>query len=284
MITVIILTYNDEVQIENCLRSLEGLTDDIVVIDSYSEDETQAICRRYAARFFQNPFVNQAIQFNWALDNIEFKHEWILRLDSDEVIPEKLRVEIIDMISNNPAEHGFYLNRRMYWMGRWLRHGRMYPHYILRLFRLGSGRYEERTEEHMIVEGPVGYMKNDFLEDNKKTHSIILQKSIYKLRPVSFVKFLKKLMSMAGAGLEARFFGAKVNRTRWLKQRVYARVPLFTRPLLYFIYRYVFCLGFLDGKPGLIFHVLQGFWYRFYIDSKVYESELPRVDRDFRDI
>src|SRR5438094_498534 len=117
MITVIILTYNDEAQIDTCLASVERLTDDIIVVDSFSTDATVEICKRRGAQVIQHEFVNQALQFNWALDNAPIKYHWILRLDSDEVIPRALTQEIRQRVG---AEHyaGYYLNRRMYWMNR----------------------------------------------------------------------------------------------------------------------------------------------------------------------
>lgn len=276
MISIILLTYQDEVQIENCLRSLVDLTDDIIVVDSFSTDRTLGICRQYGARVFQNPFVNQAIQFNWALDHIDIKYDWILRLDSDEMVPNRLKAEIKRRVGQEPAVNAYYMNRRMYWMGRWLRHGRMYPHFIVRMFRKGKARYEEKTEEHLIVDGEIGYLKADFLEDNKKNHlDYFTEKHLATARG----ELQEIQQPPAGAAtdvpaIEPKLFGVKVHRTRWLKEKVYARTPLFVRPFLYFGYRYFLCLGFLDGVPGLIFHVLQGFWYRFYIDARVYESRL----------
>jgi len=178
------------------------------------------------------------------------------------------------------------LNRRMIWMGRWLRWGRIYPHYIVRLFRKGKARYEERTEEHLIVDGPTGRMENDFLEDNKKNNLDYFTEKHLATARGELEEILAKERDRLSQGIEPRLFGPKVNRTRWLKENVYSRAPLFVRPFLYFIYRYFLCLGFLDGVPGLIFHVLQGFWYRFYIDAKAYEESLSRMpqEKDWRKI
>lgn len=273
MISIVILTYNDEIQIGDCLSSLEGLSDDIVIIDSLSTDRTREICEGHGARFVQNPFVNQAIQFNWALDNIEIKHDWVLRLDSDEIVPEALKAEILTRLKAGEPFAAYTLNRRVYWMGRWLRHGRMYPHRIVRLFRKGRARYEERTQEHLIVDGPIGAMRCDFFENNRKnTLDYFTEKHLATARGE-----LREIMQGApadGPSLEPRLFGPRINRTRWFKEKIYARTPLFVRPFLYFGYRYFLRLGFLDGVPGFTWHVLQAFWYRFYIDAKVYEARL----------
>ena len=285
MISIILLTYEDEVQIKNCLQSVADLSDDIVVVDSFSKDRTTAICKQYGARVYQNPFVNQAIQFNWALDNIDLKYNWVLRLDSDEMVPNRLKAEMNDRVGKEPGVNAYYMNRRMYWMGRWLRHGRMYPHYIVRLFRKGQARYEEKTEEHLIVNGATGYLKSDFLEDNRKNHLDYFTEKHLATARGELMEILEKNPDADAAtpSIEPKLFGVKVHRTRWLKEKVYARTPLFVRPFLYFFYRYFFCLGFLDGVPGLIFHVLQGFWYRFYIDAKVYESQLDAQEISFTD-
>ena len=289
MISVIILTYNDEVQIRNCLESVKDLTDDIIVIDSFSKDRTLEICREYGAKVHQNPFVNQAIQFNWALDNVPIKYDWIVRLDSDEMVPDKLKAEMLARVGSEPGIAAYSLNRRMYWMGRWLRWGRMYPHHIVRLFRKGSARYEERTEEHLIVDGATGAMKNDFLEDNKKNSlDYFTEKHLATARgELAEIQAAEAGRLAESQAIEGKLIGAKVNRTRWLKEKVYARTPLFVRPFLYFFYRYVLCLGFLDGVPGLTFHILQGFWYRFYIDAKVYEARYkgwPGPSDDYRKV
>ena len=284
-LTVIILTFNDQSNIENCLKSIKDLTNDVIIVDSFSSDKTLDICKEYGCNIYQNNFINQAIQFNWALDNTDIKHDWILRLDSDEIIPKNLMVEIINRIGSEPEIMGYALNRRMYWMNRWLKHGRMYPHYILRLFKKGTARYEERTEEHLIVNGNISYMKNDFLEDNRNNN---LDFFTNKHLITSSGEVEEMLNNSYGndESITPKLFGKKVNRTRWLKINIYNRTPLFVRPFLYFFYRYFICLGFLDGKPGFIFHILQAFWYRFYIDAKVYEkrSDWQSINKKYHDI
>src|SRR5438552_7050007 len=269
MISVIVLTYNDEEQIEYCLASIANLTDDIVVVDSFSSDQTPEICRASGARFFQHEFTNQARQVNWALDNIPLKYDWVLRLDSDEILPGRLAEEMRARVGREPVV-GYYMNRRMYWMNRWLKHGRMYPHYILRLFKNGCARYEERTEEHLVLTGEAGYLRHDFLEDNRRNTLDYFTEKHLKTAAGEVAEILSGVEE--GKAIAPRLLAPKVNRTRWLKLRLYNRCPLFIRGLLYFLHRYVLCLGFLDGRPGLIFHVLQGFWYRFYIDAKLYEE------------
>jgi glycosyltransferase involved in cell wall biosynthesis len=291
MISIIILTYNDDIQIMNTLASVLDLSDDIVIVDSFSTDSTLEICREHCCRIFQNPFINQAIQFNWALDNVPLKYDWVLRLDSDEIVPDRMKDEIRRRVGKEQGIAAYSLNRRMYWMGRWLKHGRMYPHYITRLFLKGRARYEERTEEHLVVEGHTAQLMSDFLEDNKKNHLDYFTEKHLATARGELDEILRKVDSekeaVALQAIKPSLFGSKVSRTRWMKEKVYTRSPLFVRPFLYFFYRYFLCRGFLDGVPGLTWHVLQGFWYRFYIDSKVYEerlSEMPKSEIDYRKI
>jgi len=286
-VSVLILTFNEEKNIRRCLESVRDFTDDIVIVDSFSTDSTLKICEEYGCRIYQHAFANHAIQFNWALDNVPLDRPWIVRLDCDELLPTKLKQELTHLITTcEPEVTGIYLNRRMYFMNRWLRHGGIYPHYILRMFRTGCGRYEEKTEEHLVLtSGRAIYAKNDFLEDNRQN---TLKYWLKKHDDLSDGEIRDTLLETRAPDqdLKENLFGNKVERTRWLKTHVYAGCPLFLRGLLYFSYRYFLRLGFLDGVPGLIFHVLQAFWYRFYIDARIYEmrSDWQAKGGDYRDI
>ncbi|MDI6717474.1 MAG: glycosyltransferase family 2 protein [Patescibacteria group bacterium] len=254
-ISAIILTYNEELNIDNCLKNINDLCDEIFIVDSYSTDGTKQIANRYGVKFIQHSFKNQADQFNWALDNLPIKNEWILRLDADEYLTEELKNEIIKKIKNIPNDVvGFYLNRRVYFMGKWIKHGGYYPTWILRLFRRGKARSEQREmDEHIVLfEGRAGKFENDFIDDNKKDLTWWIEKhNNYALREAR-----EALLGNYGRGMKKKYY----------------KLPLFCRVVAYFIYRYFFRFGFLDGKEGLIFHFLQGFWYRFLVDAKIYEK------------
>ena len=286
-ISVFILTYNEEVNIQACLESLAGFTGDIVFVDSYSTDKTLEMGRAAGARIFQNKFVNHAVQCNWAIDTIEFKYDWILRMDSDELLPEKLKSELAEMARTLPADvTGIYLNRRQYFMNRWLKHGGMYPHFILRAWRKGAGRFENKTEEHFVLaRGTTVKAKNDFLEDNRINDLRFWVRKHADLADGEVRDTLGETQAQSD-DLKPELLGEKVQRTRWLKQNVYQRSPLFLRAFLYFLYRYVFRLGFLDGTPGFIFAVNQAFWYRFFIDSRIWEirSRWQETRHDYKNI
>jgi glycosyltransferase involved in cell wall biosynthesis len=268
-----LLTYNEERNLPRVLSSVSGWASQVVVVDSFSSDRTLPIAEEHGAEVHQHPFVNHAVQFNWALDHVPIAHEWILRLDADEWLTDALKEELHALLqSPAPDVAGVYLNRRMYFMNRWLKHGGLYPHYILRLFRRGAGRYEEKTEEHLVLNyGRAVYATNDFGEDNRQN---TIKYWLKKHDDLSDGELRDTLLETVDAekDLLPSLFGTKIQRTRWFKVHLYARCPLFIRAFLYFFYRYIIRLGFLDGHPGLIFHVLQAFWYRFYIDARIYEQ------------
>lgn len=275
-ISLIVLTYNEEINIKHTLESVKGWVGEIIIVDSFSTDKTLEICRNYTDEVYQHPFENQAKQFNWAVDNVPIACNWVMRLDSDEMVTSELATEITQILPSLPEDvTGIYLKRRVYFMGQWIRHGDYYPMWFLRIFRKGKGRYEEITEEHIVLsEGRAIRMKNDFIDYNRKGLTFWVDKH-------NNWSIGEMLDTMAAAGeakmpegtVKPNLFGTQEQRTRWLKTNIYSRVPLFFRAFLYFFYRYVLRLGFLDGREGLIFHFMQGFWYRFLVDAKIYEAK-----------
>lgn len=281
-VSLIVLTYNEEDNIEHTLESVKDLVGEIIVVDSFSTDRTLEICARYTRKIYEHAFENQAKQFNWALDNVPIEHEWVMRLDSDEMVPPELGEEIRRVVPALPAEvTGLYLRRRVYFMGRWIKHGGYYPMWFLRMFRQGSGRYEEITEEHVVLSrGRADRLEHDFIDHNRKGLTFWVDKH----NNWSIGEMLDTMAAMGEARLpdgtvRAAPFGTQEQRRRWLKTRIYARAPLLLRPFLYIAYRYLLLLGFLDGKEGLIFHFMQGFWYRLLVDAKIYEARKFGIER-----
>lgn len=272
-LSAIILTYNEELHLGECLGSLKDFADQIFVVDSYSTDRTVEIATNYGAEVIQHPFENQAQQFNWALYTLQIKNDWILRLDADEYVTEALKLEIAQVLPAVPQDiSGFFIKRRVYFMNRFIKHGGYYPTWLLRLFRKSAGRSEHRgMDEHIVLlRGHAVKLKNDFVHDNKRDLTDWTNKhNQYSTREVADVLDLEQ----GNRGARVRL-GGQPARKRWFKEHVYLQLPLFVRPALYFFYRYVVRLGFLDGKEGLIFHFLQGFWYRFLVDAKIYEKRI----------
>ncbi len=269
-ITAIILTKDEELNLPHCLKSIAAHAEHILVVDSGSADRTAAIAKEFGAEVIEHPFTTQAEQFNWALDNIPVRSEWILRLDADEVMSEELWQDIEQALPAAPPDlAGFYLRRRMYFLGRWIKHGAYYPTILLRLFRQGRARSEYRAmDEHIVLTGGrAETLPHDFKDENHKKLSWWIQKhNEYASREARSVAAGQDKTSLA-----ADLWGSQAERKRWIKVHAYSRLPLFLGPFLYFLYRYFIRLGFLDGPEGFIFHFMQGFWYRMLIDAKIYE-------------
>lgn len=264
-VTLIVLTKDEELNLEYCLKSSADHVEQIVVVDSGSTDGTLAIARQYGAEIYEHPFRNQAEQFNWALDNAKVSGEWVLRLDADEVMSEELWEEIEEAIAKAPTDvSGFYLKRRVYFRGRWIRHGGYYPTWLLRLFRSGRARSEERAmDEHIVLSaGRALHLQNDFKDENHKSLEWWKEKHRnYAAREAQV------MLEERRSAFRPHLGGGQPERRRWLKNNLYLRLPLFIRPFLYFFYRYFMRAGFLDGGRGLQFHFLQALWYRLLVDA-----------------
>lgn len=277
LLTVIILTFDEEDNIEKCIRSILPVTNNIYIVDSFSTDKTVDICKSLGARVLQNKWTLYAEQFNWGLDNFDIKTTWTMRMDADEELTPELQ-EMLPKVLANAAKDisGYYFRRRVYFMGRWIKHGGYYPTWLLRVFRTGVGRCEARfMDEHIIVNsGKTKYIKTDIIDKNNKDLTFWTDKhNHYATREVNDI-LNKSINSNSDEDqVTENIRGKQDEIRRWAKKNLYLRLPLFFRPFLYFIYRYFFRLGFLDGKEGLIFHFLQGFWYRFLVDAKYYEHK-----------
>lgn len=270
-ITTIILTFNEARHIQRCIRSAQAISDRVVIVDSNSTDDTCLIAAQMGADVFNNDWTNHATQFNWALDNTKVSTDWVFRLDADEVVSDELASALRATLQSSTSIAGFTVNRRIHFMGRWMRHGAVYPLRMLRIFRTGMGRCEQRwMDEHIIVDGPIGHAIGDIIDDNLQGLSWWTNKhNTYASREVADI-----LLRSGHTDKEPTHrLGRQASFKRWLKNSVYARLPIGLRPLMYFGYRYFLRLGFLDGRQGLIFHVLQGFWYRFLVDAKLVEAK-----------
>ncbi len=270
LVTVVILTYNEETNLPPCLASLRGLNCAIVVVDSGSTDRTVTIAKEAGAMVVEHPFVTYAAQRNWALENVPIPSEWVLHLDADERLTPNLVQEINDVLHASAREvDGYLLRKRTVFMGRWIKHGGHYPSYHLRLFRKQQGRCEDRLyDQHFFVNGTVRALQHDYVDILTSDLDVWMQRHIrwaaLEARELSSSREEGQLVA-------AKFLGDPIQRRRWLRDRLYARAPLFTRAFLYWFYRYFLRLGFLDGREGMIFHFLQGCWYRFLIDVKLHE-------------
>ncbi|WP_262316602.1 glycosyltransferase family 2 protein [Lacticaseibacillus parakribbianus] len=282
-LTVVILTKDEELNLRKCVTSFHGAAKRFVIVDSRSTDGTKALCEQLNVElqkvgsrldFYENDWVNHATQFNWGLDETRIETEWTMRMDSDEELTPELLQYIqteLDHVSSDVS--GIVIRRRLIFMGRWIRHGGRYPEYLLRIFRTGKARCESRImDEHLIIhEGQIVNVKADIIDRNQKS----LEWWINKHNWYSGREVQDHQRTLAGLGAELESDKVQSSKQAEVKRKVkdggYYRLPLFFRAHLYFIYRYYFRLGFLDGKEGKIFNFLQAYWYRFLVDAKMYE-------------
>ena len=277
-VSVIILTRNEEKHIARCLQSLQLFTGKIFIVDSFSTDRTVDIARSMGAVVVQNPWVNYATQFNFGIANTPFRTTWLMRMDADEYVLPELAAEINERLPTVSADvAGVYVKRRVMFFNRWMRHGGFYPIWLLRLWRRGQGICEETwMDEHIKVSAvdarPIKTIQfqQDLVDHNLNNLTWWTQKhNNYAIHEVIDLLNIKYNFDETQR-VEPKLLGSQEQRTRYFKIR-YASLPLFTRPFLYFLYRYIFRMGFLDGRRGLIWHFLQAGWYRFIVDAKLFE-------------
>ncbi len=275
-ISVIILTFNEEQNIDNCLRSIADFVEDIYIVDSYSTDKTLEIAKKYTDKIHQHKFENHASQLNWSLTNLPIKTKWVMKLDADERLTPELKQELTNKLSGYKDDiTGLYIKYKLLFLGKWIKYGNYYPTWLLRIWRNGKGYFEERfKDEHLILkEGMPEFLNNDFIHENKKSlHSWTEKHNLYTMcESIELLNF--KYGFLKHDLVKADFFGSQEKKKKWFKENIYSRSPLFFRAFIYFFYRYFFKLGFLDGKEGLIWHFLQGLWNMFLVDAKIYEVE-----------
>lgn len=274
-ITTVILTYNSTSSIEKVIDSCKSISDHILVVDSFSTDNTLEILKRHRCKIVQHSFDNYSAQRNWAQSQLQLDpDDWILHLDSDEVLSNELVESIRHTKSNpNPQINGYLIQRLSFFMGKPIRFGHINPSWHLRLFKAGEGQCEDRLyDQHFIVNGLTCKIKGLLLD---------LQETTVETWTNSHNRW-SSLEALEIAGCETRdcstsdilkasLSGDPRMQKRWLKNNIYYRSPLFLRAILFFLYSYFLRLGFLDGKTGFVYHVLQSFWFRFLVDAKIIE-------------
>ncbi|WP_024298406.1 glycosyltransferase family 2 protein [Methylomicrobium lacus] len=275
-ISVIILTYNEELHIERCINNMLLIAKEVFVVDSYSTDRTVEIAQSLGAKVYQNTFVNQALQFQWALDNCPVKTDWVMRMDADEYLESLLVEEIIRKVPELPNNiNGIYFKYKLHFLGRWIKHGDRYPLILLRLWKNGQAHIENRwMDEHIVLDaGKSIIFDGHFVDANLNTIEWFIAKhNRYASREMIEILNQKyHLFHRNGSVAESETSQRKIKRL--VKERLYNKLPLFARPIFYFCYRYFLRLGFLDGKEGFAYHFMQGLWYRCLVDLKCLEAE-----------
>lgn len=279
-VTVVILTKNEEINIVDCLKSLEGFAKRAVVIDSGSTDNTAALAESLGAEVFVHKFENYARQFNWALDNTNITTKWTFRLDADERLTPELCKELEKLTAEheNDDVNGITMEAWLYFMGRKIKHGCPNKRKLM-LFKTGIGRIEDRKmDEHTLLSrGTSVYAKNRFIHyDFKDMTHWINKMNWYATREMQdYYDFIN------GKSADITEKDAAISATRKKKFGMYYRFPLFFRCWLLFIYNYIFKLGFLDGKEGFVYHYMYHRWYRTLVDAKILEQKI--TGREFEE-
>lgn len=275
-ISIIILTFNEEIHIERCLKNIYQLSSNIYIIDSFSTDKTIEIAQKFNVNIIQNKFINQAQQLQWAIDNCQIDSEWIIRVDADEYFTPELIEEIQYRLTRLTSNiNGIVLKRRHYFLNKWIRFGDRYPLCILRIWKNKKVRVEQKwMDEHItLLEGKSITFKYDFIDHNLNNLTWFIEKhNNYATREA--IELLISENNLTNENYNISFLKAildKSQRNRFFKNIFYKNHLLLLRSCIYFCYRYFFLFGFLDGRAGLIYHFLQGFWYRFLVDSKIIE-------------
>ena len=276
-ITVIILTKDEELHISRCLERLRPLeAERIVIVDSESTDGTCRIAGEMGAEVVVHPWPgNQAAQFNWALDALDIRSEWVLRLDADEYLSPELTEEIRTKLPEMPADvSALVIPLGRYFLNRRLRHGIVNGIAMVRMFRRGYCRYEQRLmDEHLqILSGRSETLTHPFYDHSLLPLSAFIAKhNGYADREAALLLAEKYRPQSAEADKAGGLADAVAAKRR--QKSLYGRMPLFWRSTAYFLYRYIVRLGFLDGKEGFLWDFLQGWWYRTLVDAKVMEVE-----------
>jgi glycosyltransferase involved in cell wall biosynthesis len=281
-LTVLVTTRDEEVNIERTLASIHGFADQIFVLDSESRDRTKEIARRYADDVIDLAYEHGRIIpwiFQWGLDHLPIRNEWVLILEADQALPEALRQEIASILARpETPESGFYIRRRQIFRGHPIEHGGYGSKYLLKLFRRSCSQLDPVEQDTRVyVRGATAKLLQPLEEWNKKEDAILfyLEKHLRYAEAFAREEFERRTKRLPWKATP-RLFGTPDERILWMKSLWY-RMPLFVRPALYFGYRYFFLLGFLDGAVGTLFHFLQAFWFRLVVDVRL--AELLRDSR-----
>ena len=270
-ITAIILTRNEENNIVECIRSIERIVERIVLVDSYSEDNTVSLAKEAGAEVYQHEFINYAKQYMYAVEKANVKTKWILRIDADERLTAESAKELSKLCDENESNevNGIVLRFYNVFMGKPMYHGGMYPWKKLSVYKTGKGNIEDRNmDEHIILEsGKTIETKKDSIHYSFKDMSFFINKCNWYSTREAMDYFDQAKASSKNASFKTR-----------VKMNVYYKLPLGFRAWAYYAYRYYIRLGFLDGKEGKLYAFFHAYWYRLLVDAKIYEHKKLQMD------
>jgi len=253
-ISVIILTYNEDINLEKCLKSLSDYADEVIVVDSYSTDMTIEIASKFTQKIYKNKFETHNKQWSWAMIHTSINNEWVLGLDADQIVTKELWDELKELFTGDINNiDGIYINRKYIFRGQWIKYGGMFPKYLLKLFKKNKVLIDENelVDHHFYINGNTINTSNYIVEENYKENALSFWMAKHRKYAVLFADELVK--NNKSKIITPKFKGNHDQHSLYLKS-IYFSYPLFLRPILYFVYRYFYKLGILDGRQGLIFH------------------------------
>jgi len=275
-LTVLVLTFNEELHLARCLQSILPLTNDIVVVDCFSQDQTIAIAKQNGAKVLERAWENNhSTQVNWALTQLPADTEWVMRIDADEYLTPDLIAQIKAVLPTLASDvEGVTCIRKMVFQGKLIEHGGVGANRVMRIFRYGKGQSEARwMDEHIKISGRSVNLSGVLIDDNLRSLSWWIEKhNNYSSREA--VDLLNLKYGFSGTNSVASLKSStSIGTKRWIKENIYAKLPGGLRAWTYYVWRYIFMMGFLDGAKGAQFHFLQALWYRSLVDAKVAEVE-----------
>ncbi len=281
-ICAIILTKNEDIHLSRVLSQLSKVMDNILIVDSGSTDETFEIAKKYKCDFIFNKWKNHATQFNFGINYLKNKYNWIIRVDADEYFDEiDMLAQLVNRIKSGQYKkiHGISFYRRVYFLGYRIRYGGVFPISVVRLFRSQYGMCEQRwMDEHIVVSGKIIHEDLTIIDDNKMGFEFWLNKHIgYAKREAIEMLFIERGLTSNNKKFK---HSLQTSKKREIKENYYSKSPLFFRAMLYFFYRYLICLGFLDGKMGFLYHFFHAFWYRMVVDLFISRVKLSVKKKD----
>jgi glycosyltransferase involved in cell wall biosynthesis len=272
-LTTIILTKNEEVNITECINSVKGISKRIIVVDSFSTDKTVELAQKLGAEVHQHEFVNYGKQFQYALENLNINTKWVFRFDADERLTGEGAEELENLCEEhaNTNVNGLIFKLEVNFLGKSLKYGGTYPFKKLCIFKFGKAFMEERYMDEQIVlsEGRSIEMKTVSKHHDYKDLSFWIQKHNWYATRAARDYFENR--NNNSSDIKNLDTPAKIRR--FVKYKVYYKMPMRIRCWLYFFYRYILRLGFLDGKEGFLYAFFQAYWYRILVDAKIYEVE-----------
>jgi glycosyltransferase involved in cell wall biosynthesis len=272
----IVLTFNEQAHLPRLLNSIAQLNAPLFILDSGSTDNTLKIAEEFGATVLYNAFENHPKQWDFALKNFAVQTPWIIGLDADQIVtPELMDLLVNFKDEDHLAVNGIYFNRKNFFKGKWIKYGGYYPKYLLKMFRTGVGFSDtnENMDHRFLVPGKtLVWKKGHILEENLKENEISFWISKHnRYSDLVADEEIERMHQLRVQSLKPKLFGDPYQRIAFFKS-LWWKMPRFVRPFMYFGYRMTFQLGFLDGRTGILFHFLQGFWFRLIVDVKITEK------------